>query len=325
MRAGWKIQTWIVACICCVCFWKPFDVFATEEEMQAHIVETLQELEPKLIVESYEIVEGQLAKGETFTLQIKVRNTNAYADAYNVVTTYLIDSDNIRLVEEVANQKYDAVIPAGKTVSYQYKCEVLETFSMDTAIINFQFSYENKYGINYTNASMITPKIHKSCVLTVHSLSVADSVIVGAKALVNVRYSSSGTSSVKNPTMIIEGNIMGGKKEVALADLTGSEQRSLDYYVNFSESGQQTLQISFRYLDENGKEYTLDKQEFVVNVNHYQVTVTSDDKTSVNQLMNEENRLYFIIGVVSFGLAVVFILAILIIKCSMGKQEKRRK
>lgn len=316
MKAKWKIQALLMVCMCFIWILEPISVYAAGE--------LLKEMQPKLIVESYEIVDGQLAKGEEFTLQISVRNTNAYADAFNVVTTFTTETDNVRLVNEVANQKYDEMIPAGQTVTYDYRCEVMDSFDMDTMVMNFFFSYEDKYGRSFENTSMITPRIHKSCVLSINSLSVAENATVGAKALVNLRYSSTGTLAVKNAVMMIDGNILGGTKEVELAELTNDEQRSMDYYVNFSEAGEQLLSISFRYTDENGNEYEVEKQEFAVEVNNYHATVTNDEKAS-SVLLDEENRKYVIIGAASFGLAVLCIIVIVVLKSSMGKQKIRRK
>lgn len=324
MRAKRKIQVLALLCACYMCMFQPIYAYAAED-MQNGAGELLKELEPKLIVESYQVIDGQAAQGEVFTLQINVRNTNAYADAFNVITTYNSESDNVRLVDEIANQKYDEMIPAGKTVTYEYQCEVLDAYTMDTIIMNFMFSYEDKYGRSYENASMITPSIHKSCELSINSLSVAENAAVGAKALVNVRYSSTGTLAIKDVVMIIDGNILGGRKEVELAQLTNDEQRSMDYYVNFSEAGAQLLTISFRYTDENGKEYEVDKQEFVVDVSNYHATVTKEDSTSVSELLNEENKPYVIIGGVSLGVALVLIIVIIALKCSIRKQKKGRR
>lgn len=328
MKVRRKIQALLFIVMCCVWIMSSVSVYATEvsEHNDFHYAEELlKELEPKLIIESYEIVDGQMAKGEEFTMQIKVRNTNVYANAFNVVTTFTTETDNVRLVDTTANQKYDAAIPAGQTVEYEYHCEVMDHYEMDTMIMNFCFSYEDKYGRNYSNTSMITPKIDKSCVLEINSLAVAENATVGAKALVNVRYSSTGALPVKNAVMIIDGNILGGKKEVELSELLNDEQRSVDYYVNFSDAGEQLLTISFQYSDENGNVYELEQKEFKVEVNNYHATVTNDESNAVSNLLNDENKKYVMIGVVSFGVAVLAIVVIIILKCSMRIQKKRRK
>ena len=325
MKARGKKQTLLFMIMCCMLIINSVSVHATEKNNFHYTEEILKELEPKLIVESYEIVDGQMAKGEEFTLQINVRNTNVYANAFNVITTFTVETDNVRLVDTTANQKYDAAIPAGDTVSYEYQCEVMDNYSVETMIMNFGFSYEDKYGRNYSNTSMITPKIDKSCVLEINSLAVAEKATVGAKALVNVRYSSIGALPVKNAVMVIDGNIIGGKKEVELSELLNNEQRSVDYYVNFSDAGNQVLTIGFRYADENGNVYELAQKEFEVEVSNYQATVTDVESNGVSNLLDDENKKYVIIGVASFGVAVLAIVVIVILKYGMRNQKKRRK
>ncbi len=327
MRKKWNLQALFILCLCCIWVLSPLGVQATENdaEMIKITEEILRESEPKLMVESYEITDGEVSKGEEFTLQIKVRNTNAYANAFNVVTTFTAKTDNVRLVDTVANQKYDAEIPAGQTVTYEYRCEVMDIYERDTLVIEFNFSYADKYGRTYGNNSMITPRIDKNCILSINSLSVAEGATVGAKALVNVRYSSTGMLDVKNAKMVIDGNIIGGTKEVELTELTSNEQRSMDYYVNFSEAGDQVLAISFVYSDENGNEYELEKQDFTVKVNSFQATVTSDDGTAVSSLLDEENKKYAIIGVASLGVVILLIIVIIVVKCTTSGQKKRRK
>lgn len=325
MKARGKKQALLFIMLCCVFMINSVSVHATEMNDFHYTEEILKELEPKLIVESYEVVDGQIAKGEEFTLQIKVHNTNVYANAFNVITTFTTETDNVRLIDMTANQKYDAAIPAGQIVAYEYQCEVMDDYEMDTMIMNFIFSYEDKYGRNYSNTSMITPKIDKSCVLEINSLAVAEKATVGAKALVNVRYSSTGALPVKNAVMTIDGNIIGGRKEVELSELMNNEQRTVDYYVNFSDAGEQVLTIGFRYEDENGTFYELEHKEFKIEVNNYHATVTNEDNKAVSKLLDDENKKYVIIGVVSFGVAIIAIVVIIVLKCSMRAQKKRRK
>lgn len=325
MKARGKKQALLFVIMCCMLMINSVSVHATEKNDFHYTEDILKELEPKLIVESYEIVDGQMAKGEEFTLQVNVRNTNVYANAFNVITTFTVETDNVRLVDTTANQKYDAAIPAGQIVSYEYQCEVMDNYDVEIMIMNFGFSYEDKYGRNYSNASMITPKIDKSCVLEINSLAVAEKAAVGAKALVNVRYSSTGALPVKNAVMVIDGNIIGGRKEVELSELLNNEQRSVDYYVNFSDAGAQKLTIGFQYADENGNIYEVAQKEFEVEVSNYHATVTDDESNTVSNLLADENKKYVIIGVASMGIAVLAIVVIIILKSGMRIQKKRRK
>lgn len=288
----------------------------------ANLETILSNSEPKLIVDSYQIISGQATKGEAFTMRINIRNTNEYADAYNVLMTYTSETDNVRLKDERTNQHYEEFVGAGEVITYEMEFEVLDYFEMDTMIMNFMCTYVDKNGDGYTNSSLITPKINKNCTMKIHALTVADNAVVGAKSLVNVRYSSTGTLPIKSAVMIIEGDILESKKEIELEGVSETEQKSFDYYVNFSSEGEQTLKISFRYMDEEGNEYTLEPKEYSVNVSPYQTTSAKVTKQQQAGFITSENKNYILIGCVAVIVIVLLVSAIWAVKSKDKKGEQ---
>lgn len=291
----------------------------TDAETDADVKDILEKTEPKLMLESYKITNGYATKGNKFVMKVNVKNTNKYADAYNILITYTSDSDNVRLVDEKTNQHFEEVIRAGETISYDLEFEVLDYYEMDTMIMNFTFSYLDKYGDGYTTSSMITPKVNKNCILKVNSLAVADHAIVGAKSLVNVRYSSEGTLPIQSVKMIVTGDILDGRKVFDLEGVSENEQKTFDSYVNFSKDGEQKIVINFEYTDENGNVYTSDPQQYTVNVSSYEAAKVSVGQTDSSSFITEENRVYIVVGCV----AVLVILVLLVGIFAAKSKEKR--
>ena len=299
----------------------PAKVFAAPGDADDSIKEVLEDSEPRLIVDSYEIVKGERSKGQRFTIKINVRNTNQYADAYNVLVTYSSESDNVRLIDEKTNQHFEEKVNKGEVISYEMEMEVLDYYEMDTMIMNFVFAYLDEDGNGYTNVSQISPKIVKNCVMEINSLSVAENAVVGAKALVNVRYSSTGSLPIKSATMIIEGDILEGKQEFPLEGVTDNEQKYFDYYVNFTNPGTQNVSISFKYTDENDQEYTLESETFQVEVSPYEATVANVKQADEGKLFSAENKKYMIAGIVGVVVILIVVGAIVVLKKQEEKEE----
>ena len=169
---------------------------------------------------------------------------------------------------------------------------------------------------------MISPRIVKNCTMEINSLSVAENAVVGAKALVNVRYSSTGALPIKSATMIIEGDILENKKEIELEGVSDSEQKYLDYYVSFNNPGTQTVSISFRYTDENGTEYTLEPETFQVEVSPYEANVANVTQTDEGSFITDENKGYILAACIGVIVIVLIGAAIIMVKNKEKKEEK---
>ncbi len=291
-------------------------------EVSADIVASniLSNTEPRLMVSGYEVTEGKIAQEEGFTLSVDVTNVNKYADAYNVQVTYTSKTTNVRLADGETNQVFWEEIPAGETVSFTMDYEVLSAYESDTIIMEYTFGYIDQYGAGYTNVSTISPKIDKSCEMTINSLSVAENAVLGSKALINVRYSASGSLEMKSAKMLIEGSIAGGSKEVDLEVSSKGLQKSLDYYVNFEEEGTQEVVISFVYTDENGTEYKVDSESFSVEVSKYQTAITNVTQEKTYAFVNDDNKYYIVAGC---GCALVVVLLCAVITSLKAKNKKR--
>lgn len=279
---------------------------------------------PKVLVTSYEITEGIVAKDEEFTIKVELTNMNNYADAYNVVTTFTAYSENVYITEGDSNVVYFEQIKAGETVSFTMQLGVMDVAVLDSVSLGFTSVCSNAAGVEYGVESIITPLIEEKAEMEVPAVSVATKAVVGAKALVSVRYSNVGDNRIENVVMNIEGNIEESQKTVRLEELNVEEQKYLDYYVSFVQEGEQKLTISFEYQDENGNSYSINAKEYVVDVFSYagaddEAGVISTEKISIGS-----KEVYMLIAV-SVLVAVALVIAIFTLVAKRNKNGKKEQ
>ncbi|MBQ7360634.1 MAG: hypothetical protein IJW63_11150 [Lachnospiraceae bacterium] len=281
---------------------------------------------PKVLVTSYEITEGIVAKDEEFTIKVELTNMNSHADAYNVVTTFTSYSNNVYITEGNSNVTYFEQIKAGESVSFTMELGVMDVSLSDSVSLGFTSVYSNDEGVEYGIESIVTPLIEEKAEMEVPAVSVATKAVVGAKALVSVRYSNVGDNRIENVVMKVEGNIEESQKTVKLDELNVGEQKYLDYYVTFAQEGEQKLTISFEYQDSNGNNYTIDAKEYTVDV--YSYTNVDDEAGVINteRFTIGSKEIYMLIAAsVLVGAALIVAVVTLVRKRSKDAKKKEQK
>ncbi|MBQ9122967.1 MAG: hypothetical protein IJY10_05680 [Lachnospiraceae bacterium] len=285
------------------------------------IEDNLMYYNPKVIVTSYEIEEGVVAKGEEFTLNVEVTNMNEFSTAYNA-TISLTSTDYIYIAEGNSNVVYFDTIKAGESVSFSMKLGVMENVMTETVVLTFTSLYNDELGNEYGVESAITPKLADKVKMEIPAISVANKAVVGAKALVSVRYSNTGDTPISKIRMNIEGNVHEEQKNVDLGDLDADEQKYLDYYVTFNQQGDQSLNISFEYEDEKGNIYTIDEKEYSLVVYSYTETGDESGVIGTEKLPLGEKEIYMLIA---GGATVAIILVVMIVMLSLNMRKKAMK
>ncbi len=219
---------------------------------------------PALLVSGYSITEGVISAGEEFTLDIQMRNENRYAGAYQVYMTLYSQTDGIYLQPGETNQRYVEYIPPGGTGSFQVRMAVSEQINSDKALMEIRFDYVNEAGNAGTNTTSISPAVRASANLEILSVTAADYVDMGARALLNIQYANTGQTPVKNVRLNIEGNIEESQKTVDLKAPEIGQQEYLDCYVIFTESGNQRLTVTLTYEDNEGVHYEVEPEHLTV-------------------------------------------------------------
>ncbi len=294
---------------------------------QAKVMATeigLQDLPPKLIIESYQVVGEQLIPGEDFTLKLTIKNTNPYVDAHNVMISYSSSNLIVYPVYGESNQSFLEKITAGETEVIELHMTVLENANTNVASVSIQMDYSSDdFSNSITNSGLILP-ISASCNMQIGTLSVAQSSMIGSKSLVSIAFSNIGSADIRNAKMMLEGDILKEQKEVLLGDLLIGAQASKDCYVNFQHEGEQSLSISFSYEDPNGIVYTIPEEKFTTMVNPIGIdpssTITPAGESQ--QTLFEELELWQV-AIIIGGVVAILIIIITIINVKNNRKFKR--
>lgn len=310
MRKYSLIVSFVILIICA--FLSNTPVYATETEFS----------EPKLVVSSYEIIEGTVANGEEFTIKVYLSNMNQHVTAYNVVTSMTSANNNVVIVDGKSNTVYFDIIEPGNTVDFTMRLKMLDLDNNGLAVVSFVSTCYNPNGYENNMESRLTLTAENQAQLDIPSITVSENAVVGANALVSVRYSNTGDSKLSNIKMKIEGNIEEGQKVAELGNLEADAQKYTDYYVTFTEDGDQALNISFEYQDKVGNIHEISGYEYSLNVYPYVVSEDSEYVLDTEKIKLGMKEVYMLIvgGVLLLALMVAGI-----IKISPNYRKKTRK
>lgn len=216
-------------------------------------------------IETYEVTEGSLNPGEQITLKLKVKNNSDVSDALNAVVSFEAANGALAPVYGDDNQIYIGTVPAGQTVEVVMDAVVNKQYNADAAQIKCYFNYVSG-SVALNNNVTINIPTQVSGNLMVESTVVAENATVGVNSLVSIRCKNGGTTAITDAKLILEGNIQDGNKEILLSSMGAGKTIAEDYYVSFTESGIQNLQITYQYTDAKGNVCTVDCGEYKVNV-----------------------------------------------------------
>ena len=264
-------------------------------------------------VESYEVEEGALVAGEQVTINFTVKNNSAVTDARNVMVTF--DSANYALmpVYGEGNQTYIGDVAAGTTKTFSMRAAVNSAYNADAAQLKCYFNYASGAS-SLSNASTIIIPTYISGNLIAESTVVAGNATVGVNSLVSVKYKNASSVDITDAKLVIEGTIQDDNKEIELPTVAAGKTYTGDYYVNYTESGIQTLKIQYQYTDAQGNAFVTDCGEYKINVTNDVVEQTSN--AVVSQETSGASR------VVQLGMAGLLGIIIIIVVVLYIKKRK---
>lgn len=216
-------------------------------------------------IETYEVEEGALNPGEQITLNLKVKNNSEITDAKNTVVTFESMDGALAPIYGDDNQIYIGTVPAGQTVSVMIEAVVSKQYKADATQLKCYFTYVSG-ATALNNTVVINIPTNVSGVLQAEAVNVAENATVGVNALVNVRCKNGGTVAISDAKLMVTGNVQEDNKEIQLPVIGEGKTIAEDYYVSFTESGIQSLQLELQYTDAKGNVCTVDCGEYKVNV-----------------------------------------------------------
>ena len=262
-------------------------------------------------VESYEVEEGALVAGEQVTIDLTVKNNSTVTNAQNVMVTF--DSANYALlpIYGEGNQVYIGDVAAGATKTISVKAAVNSMYNADAAQLKCYFNYASGSAA-LSNATTITIPTYISGNLIAESTVVAGNATVGVNSLVSVKYKNASSVDITDAKLVIEGTIQDGNKEIELPTVAAGKTYTGDYYVNYTESGIQTVKVQYQYSDTQGNTYVTDCGEYKVNVTTDVSEQTSD--AVVSKEADTTARMVQLIFAGIFGIVIVVVIVLYVKK-----------
>lgn len=270
----------------------------------------------RVLLSSYEVVEGSFTPGENVTLSLKFTNPNSQKDAYNILITYATDNSNVLPVYGHSNQVYINYIEAKQEKTVEIQLAVPEGITDTEARMGYHVSYSDDTSSSYDYSGTIAAPLYANCQLDVQDIFVSESSVAGDNSLLSLTYENKGKQPLENVTLELKYD---DKEEAVELDRLAAEQtENLEHYLVFDTTGQQEINLKMSYTDQNGISYSTDEYTYSVEVMEQSDHIQSETKSS----QPEGKGSLYLTGVQLFVMAAVLIAAIIGGIFLFGKNDK---
>ena len=294
-----------------------------QPDIRADVPSALSSADPIIQVQSYEIVDNSIELDSQFTIKITIKNNNAYATAYNIISEVNTPDMSMHLVDGEVNQKYFQSLGPNQTISFEQSFYIEKTYPHRSAMLTYTFEYSGENGKEYSNSTSLTPKITIPCKLQLSDFTIAESASLGSRSHISVKLVNDGTIDISNIEMRLNANIIDSQKSITLGGLKSGEELSQDCYINFLKEGTQDVKVSFVYKDESGNTYTLAEAAYPIDVtseNHISVKSDSNSESGTINIAGNNISIFVFILVMLIVIGIVYV----IIQLYKSMQKGRR-
>lgn len=263
-----------------------------------------------VILDSYSVLEGSLVAGERVKLEFLFRNPNVLTAVNDLVITYKTASNRIYPVFGESNTSYVPDIQVGEEVRVEKEFIVSREAPQTTdMVITLQYRSALSGLFFQTDVTITLPIFGMNSFRA--QVDIADSAFVNVPMVVGGFCNNTGTRDLGDLTLILSGNIEGGRREVDMGDLSSGAQIYFSETVTFPRKGEaQNLSVAFRFSDEDGNEVLMPANDYAISVTEQVTTPLIGDNAP-----NEESLPISIPGPISaivVGVCLVVGLIILI-------------
>ncbi|MBQ3544092.1 MAG: hypothetical protein IJA34_03730 [Lachnospiraceae bacterium] len=292
-------------------------------KIYADIPSALSIADPVIQVQSYEIKNDNIELDSKFTIKITLKNSNAYATAYNIVAEVNTPDISMHLVDGEVNQKYFQSLGPNQTVSFEQSFYIEKSYPHRSAMLTYSFKYSSESGKTYSNSTSLTPKITIPCKLQLSDFSMSEKVSLGSRSHIVVKLVNDGTIDISNIEMRLNANIIDSQKSITLGGLKSGEELTQDCYFNFLKEGEQEVRVSFVYKDESGNTYTIAETSYPIEVtSENQISVKSDSDSQKGTITIAGNNISIVAFIFVMLIAAGIIYVIIQLYKSMQKGRR---
>ena len=290
---------------------------------------------PRLVLESYVINEGSadtVAPG-VFELGFTLKNNSAIG-LVNTILTYEQRSSYIVPVHGRANVEYIGAINANQAFSGTLGLYVPEDAPTGLHRLEIILSYnpaDQAINSHLTTAFSIYIYISNNPGLDLKQVELSEAMTDAGRRYLYIVYENPGAIDFRNLQLIVEGNISDQQKTQVLPILKAGRSNSIEYPVQFTETGDQHINVYISYNDDTGNAYQTPVISKQVNITDTGVPdggspMNPRPEGYVTKLLNTlMKRVKTPAFLLMLFIAAAAIAAIALIITNVRKQAKRKK
>ncbi|MBQ3599731.1 MAG: hypothetical protein II992_00830 [Lachnospiraceae bacterium] len=205
-----------------------------------------------ILVEKYEISDGEFTPGGTVTLKIRLYNASPDKSAKGIKVSFT-SSCGISPVYKDDNQVYIDSMGPRETRDMEFEVDIPKDITLEKAGIDLSisYSYSSTKESSENFVSLAIPVQYNSSFI-INNVSAVDSVMHGSKALISISYTNGSGSELKDVSFLLEGNIPEEEKKIEVGNIEAGVSQYQDIYVEFYNTGEQSMDISISYKDKEG-------------------------------------------------------------------------
>lgn len=200
---------------------------------------------------------GVASTGE-FTLNYTLENMSA-TGITNAAVSYDQKNMYILPVPGSPNNAFIGSIPAGGEYSGSLELYVPKTAQAGICRLDIYLTYNSSSpDINapISNTFAIYIDIDNSMELEFKKIELFGESAAGEKNRLLIEYENPGLTDFKDMRLVIDGNIAEEQKSQILPILKAGRSNSIEYYLQFTETGEQEISIYITYSDDNGSSFS---------------------------------------------------------------------
>lgn len=267
----------------------------------------------RLVVEEYEIVEGEFRPGNEVKVKFVVRNISKDFPAKGTVLSMTSGQGIVLPTEGMSNQTVLGDIEADST------CEVTIPFRINESVvgitdvaINLYFNFMNITGEEVGNEAFICIPLKDLCELTLNEMELADDCYIKESTILSCEVENTGKVMLTEVELHV---LIEGSEEAVfeLDDIAVGVTHLYDHVVCMPEAGEQIISAYLTYEDEDGNAFIGETTEIDVRVLEEKVE-GNDISQSADGDENQQNLI--VNGVLVF----IALLIIVVFRCRDRKR-----
>ena len=208
----------------------------------------------RILLDSYEVVEGQVTSGEEVVLRFTFRNASQDTGAVGVMVTYGLGDSGLVPVEGESNQIYISYLGPGESYIKDVACHVLSYQVSDTVRVAFAAYYQDEMTGGTSNEFSIGIPLQEQIEMQIENLELPEEAKMKTQATGHLLVRNTGSIDAYQVVLHCDGAIQEMQKTVQLGDLMSEDSIAIDLNLTFLQDGEQSLSLWLEYQDKDGED-----------------------------------------------------------------------